>query len=787
MGKKLFFSLNVKKSLESKLFFIDIYYGKVKLKKNNQFTGILKKYDKKDFFQLNNEEKNILKDLELINFNSFFVLEINKKNINNLNNLKNKIILFYELENNLFLLKEIQESKKQVFEENEGFIYVNLEKIIEKIKKNPILIFKINKIIKDTLFLYLEFKYDRVTYKANNSNIPLTEIGSRNLVYEFSFILELFIKFNLDNNSKNLYTIRFQDLEEIVKKYKNIELLYKNNNVFNRVSIPNFKKIDVKESKNWISYDLDYDFSGENKNLIDQLNLYEKGWTILYKNQLYLLPPQLKETLEEIKNNNLDLKIPWYHKGILKNFLMRYNYKLEEICPYENIEITKETFPKNILKPYQITGVKWLKYLYLNNLNGCLADEMGLGKTLQVLTFLSEKDVVVSNILIICPKILIKNWENEIYKFKFNFNVIKILSSKDLNEINRRLDKIRKNIIIVSFGIVRNTEIPLKCIDYLIIDEAQNIKNILTASNQSVNALNPKFKILLTGTPLENNMDELLTLFEFLNPLLLKNIPKGIELKELIRPFLLRRTKKEVLSLPEKEIYNYFVEMFPEERNLYVNLVKKLELEFSQITRYKIKDNSLFLKMLTILRQLCCHPLLLDSNLNPNLIKESAKFEKLKLIIDNAKKNNRKIIIFSQFTKMLKIIQENLKERNIKNYYLDGKTKNKHELITDYEKDLNFSVFLISLKAGGVGITLTSAQEVVIYDSWWNPAVENQAIDRIHRIGQEKEVSVYYLYTKGTIEEKIYELKNEKNELFLEILTNQDEIINISTLKKILL
>lgn len=785
MAKQLFLNLNIKKSLASKLFFIYIYYGKIKLKANDQFTGILKKYDKKEFAKLSNEEKNILKDLNLINVNNFFVLEINEENIKKLNSLKDKITFFYEIENNLFLLKEIKESKNHIFEVKNGIIFVKRENIIEKV--SPKIIFKINKIITDKVFLYVEFKYGNTFYKANNSNSRLAEIENRNLVYEGEFLSDISNEFNFYNHTKNLYSIKFSDLEEITQKYSNIDLYYKNNNLFSKVSIPSFKKADIQSSKNWISYDLEYDFSGDDIDLIEQLNLYEKGWTVLYKNQLYLLPPNLKETLAEIKKHDLNVKIPWYKKGLLKNFLNRYNCILETIVPYENIEITKENTVQNLLKPYQITGVKWLKYLYLNNLNGCLADEMGLGKTLQVLSFLNEKDVLVSYILIICPKILIKNWENEIYKFKFNFNVITIFSSIDLTHLNEKIDKTRKNIIIISFGIVRNTEIPLKSIDYLIIDEAQNIKNAVTSSNQSANALNPKYKLLLTGTPLENNMDELLTLFEFLNPYLLKNIPQNIEIKELIKPFLLRRTKKEVLSLPNKVIYNDFIEMFQEEKNLYINLVKKFKLELSKSNRYKIKDNSLFLKMLTILRQLCCHPLLLNSNLNPNLIGQSAKFEKLKLIIDNAKIHNRKIIVFSQFTKMLKIIQEYLKEKNIKAYYLDGQTKNKHELILDYEKDSRFSIFLISLKVGGVGITLTSAQEVVIYDSWWNPAVENQAIDRIHRIGQEKEVLVHYLYTKGTIEEKIFELKNEKNDLFLKILSNQHEIDNISKLKKLFL
>ena len=429
---------------------------------------------------------------------------------------------------------------------------------------------------------------------------------------------------------------------------------------------------------------------------------------------------------------------------------------------------------------YQLTAIN-----HVINVPKCgLFLDMGLGKTLQVLTFLYDQDIREKNILIVSPKILVKNWAKEIIKFKFNFSFKIINSAKDFEIVS--LDKNKKNILITSFGVIRNLEKEIEKIDFLIVDEAQNIKNFLSLSYQILNSIKVKNRLLLTGTPIENNVYELIGLMDFLNPNLFdtKNFKNNeiSNIKRIVSPFILRRTKEDVLTLPKKNVENIFLTMQGGQIKLYTSLVEKFKKELNEKNHYRIKDGTLFLKMLMILRQVCCHPGILPPNLNPNNVNESIKFEKLKEILKKSYLKKQKIIIFSQFTSMLKIIEKYLKNENYKYYYLDGQTMNREKLLQEYEQDFDFSVFLISLKAGGVGINLISAQRIVIYDPWWNPAVEEQAIDRIYRIGQQKNVEVYKLYVKGTIEEKIYNLKIAKNQIFKDLLEKQDNLLSLSEL-----
>ena len=781
MEKKLFFSFDLKKSRDLNLIYLDTFYCPIRLKKNNQFSGILKRYDNKNYNELSLEEKKFLSDLKLENIKNFVTYE--EKEIEILKNIS--LPIFIKEKKNLFLIEKIikQEKldKKKYFYINnlkiffsKGILYYDFShtNMLQELNKSitPKIEIKIKGISYTKLYFYLEFNYNGEVVKSNESRASLKNKLKRNFTYEKN-IENIILDKNFKNSKYNLYEGKFENLEKLNETFneEDINFYYFEEKIYKKVKIPKFQKIEKNEKGNWISYDIIYQFSKENYSIVDEIDFYQKKWTILKNESLYLLSPKLKKTLTAIENNNLEKEIPWYKKGILSDILKKYGEKITETYSYENIILKLPNMILKILKSYQILGVKWLKYLYLNNVNGCLADDMGLGKTLQVLTFLYDRDVKEKNILIVCPKILVKNWAREITKFKFDFNYNIISSIKDFEII--RLDENKKNILITSFGVIRKLEKEIEKIDFLIVDEAQNIKNFLSLSYQILNSIKVKNRLLLTGTPIENNICELIGLMDFLNPNLFdsKNLigNKINYIKRMISPFVLRRTKEDVLTLPQKNVENIFLTMQENQTKLYTSLVEKFKKELNEKNQYRVKDGTLFLKMLMILRQVCCHPRILPQNLNPNNINESIKFEKLKEILRTSYLKKQKIIVFSQFTSMLRIIEEYLENENYKYYYLDGQTINREKLLQEYEKDFDFSVFLISLKAGGVGINLISAQRIVIYDPWWNPAVEEQAIDRIYRIGQQKNVEVYKLYIKGTIEEKIYNLKITKNQIFI--------------------
>ncbi len=796
MEKKLFFSFDLKKSRDLNLIYLETFYCSIKLKKNNQFSGVLKRYDSKNYEELTLGEKKILSDLKLENIKSFITYE--GKEIEIFKNIS--LPIFIKEKKSLFLIEKIIKQEKLDKEKyfcinnlkiffSKGILYYNFShtNVLEEVNKSitPKIEIKIKGISYSKLHFYLEFNYDGDIVKSNDGRTLLKNKLKRNFIYEKN-IENIILDNNFKNTKYNLYEGKFENLEKLNEIFsdEDLNLYYFEEKVYKKVKIPKFQKIEKTEKKDCISYDIIYKFSKKNYSIVDEIDFYQKKWTILKNENLYLLSPKLKKTLVAIENNNLGKEIPWYKRGVLSDVLKKYGEKIKETYSYEKISLELPDMILKMLKSYQILGVKWLKYLYLNNVNGCLADDMGLGKTLQVLAFLYDRDIKEKNILIVSPKILVKNWAKEIIKFKFNFSFKIINSAKDFETVS--LDKNKKNILITSFGVIRNLEKEVEKIDFLIVDEAQNIKNFLSLSYQILNSIKVKNRLLLTGTPIENNVYELIGLMDFLNPNLFdtKNF-KNNEInkkKKIVSPFILRRTKEDVLTLPKKNVENIFLTMQGDQIKLYISLVEKFKKELNEKNRYRIKDGTLFLKMLMILRQVCCHPGILPPNLNPNNVNESIKFEKLKEILKKSYLKKQKIIIFSQFTSMLKIIEKYLKNENYKYYYLDGQTMNREKLLQEYEQDFDFSVFLISLKAGGVGINLISAQRIVIYDPWWNPAVEEQAIDRIYRIGQQKDVEVYKLYVKGTIEEKIYNLKIVKNQIFKDLLEKQDNLLSLSEL-----
>ncbi len=450
----------------------------------------------------------------------------------------------------------------------------------------------------------------------------------------------------------------------------------------------------------------------------------------------------------------------------------------------------KYDIPKNLkatLRNYQIEGYKFFTDLSSYEFGGILADEMGLGKTVQTITFVLSKPE--ASILIITPTSLIHNWKSEIDKFAPSLKVGMAYGSKDKREevVKNYKDY---NVILTTYGTLKNDIEKYESInfDYTIIDEAQNIKNPDAIITKTVKSINSKVKFALTGTPIENNLTELWSIFDFVMPgylynktkfenIFIKDDKNMLELKRLIRPFMLRRTKKEVITeLPDKIEQKHYIELSKEHRQAYNGYVKLIK------NKIKESDNKITVfSYLTKLRQMCLAPESIVKNY-------SGKNSKLNTCLNIIKENeDKKILVFSQFTGVLKLIQKELENSNINYSYLDGKTnpKERLSLVERFNTTDNNRVFLISLKAGGTGLNLTSASIVIHFDPWWNPSVENQASDRAHRIGQKNVVNILKLIAKDSVEERVIGLQEAKKELIDDIIDGNLENSNVlKTLSK---
>lgn len=445
-------------------------------------------------------------------------------------------------------------------------------------------------------------------------------------------------------------------------------------------------------------------------------------------------------------------------------------------------EIVKElpSSYETVLRGYQKDGVHWMQVLKEYGFHGILADDMGLGKTLQVICLL-ETNLGQGCSVVVCPASLIYNWEDEVHKFSKVLNVLCICG--DQKERQKRLEKSANyHLIITSYDYLRRDIEYYEELNfyYAILDEAQNIKNQKTKNALSVKRLKASHRLALSGTPIENSLAELWSLFDFLMPNYLYNYhyfqkqyendivknhdeEKQKKLKRLVSPFILRRNKQEVLKeLPDKIERNYLIDFNEEERNLYYAHLAKVNTELQRMAMMENTDKIAILAMLTRLRQLCCEPRLLFENIDH----ASSKLMACMDLIESMYENNQKVLLFSSFTSMLDLIAVELTLKGISYYMLTGQTskEERRSLVNKFQKD-DTIVFLISLKAGGTGLNLTAAQAVIHYDPWWNQSAQNQATDRAYRIGQEKNVQVYKLVMKNSIEEKILKLQLKKKEL----------------------
>lgn len=504
--------------------------------------------------------------------------------------------------------------------------------------------------------------------------------------------------------------------------------------------------------------------------------------------------------------------LPVYFSSYLNNQLKDFKETYHKDHAFEHLieavnhpEIKKYKVPKipNIkIRGYQKKGFNWLKTLSDFHFGGILADDMGLGKTLQTLMYITSEKEEKQNlkVLIVAPTSLTYNWLNEVYKFFPDLKAKVIEGTK-----KQRADMISKvddfDLMITSYALVRNDlEIYQKLkLDICIIDEAQHIKNPDSKTAKAIKQLKVTHRFALTGTPIENGLSELWSIFDFIMPQYLGDIGSFKKkydqevhsesdheaLRKIIKPFILRRLKKDVLKeLPEKIENKVVVELLEEQKKVYVSYLTKVREDLGKayaLEGFK-KSQMKTLVALTRLRQIALDPSLFLENFHG----KSAKFELLKELLEELLAGQHKILIFSQFTGVLSRIEKILEQISVAFYRIDGSTPSlkRHEQVQKFNED-DTPVFLISLRAGGTGLNLTGADTVIHFDPWWNPAVENQATDRAHRIGQKNTVHVIKLITQGTIEEKIFALQEKKKLLIEQVIEPGETWITKLTEKEI--
>ncbi|MBE7039459.1 MAG: calcium-binding protein [Ruminococcaceae bacterium] len=454
---------------------------------------------------------------------------------------------------------------------------------------------------------------------------------------------------------------------------------------------------------------------------------------------------------------------------------------------------------KGVLRNYQKTGFRWLKTLEMCGFSGVLADDMGLGKTLQIISLIKDKKDEKGKVaaLVVCPASLVLNWESEIEKFSPDIKAICVIGNN-----TERIEIIKKaedyDVCITSYELLKRdiSEYERFTFDYQVVDEAQYIKNYTTQNAKAVKSIKSKTKFALTGTPIENNLSELWSIFDFLMPGYLyshsyfknhfevpvvrdKDSSAIKRLKAIVSPFILRRLKSDVLKeLPQMHETVIYAKMEDEQKKIYAANAMQIKEEFALKSQDEKANRFMVLSMLMRLRQLCCHPGLVYDNYSEG----SAKLELCLSLLESLNESGHKVLLFSQFTSMLDVISQKLDEMKIPYYEIRGSTKKEErkELVDRFNED-NTPVFLISLKAGGTGLNLTGADMVIHYDPWWNKSVQNQATDRAYRMGQKKSVQVYKLIVKDSIEEKILKLQEKKSNLADSIISGGElDILSLS-------
>ena len=638
------------------------------------------------------------------------------------------------------------------------------------------------------------------TRKGNKYYIP------RRNVELFEKLEEIIGNFAISNPTltKNTYILNYEGLsklsEIIDKKYSDKVKIHLENKIKNARSIN--VEVEVKKASNNF-LDVNFEIEGikpQDVEIVTEAIKKEKKFITLSSGELVKIANKSMEELLGIVDSIGNIKIGKNRISKVKALQLAQISKnikndLEKLDEFRElfhkIKNRKEVEPKNVkvsLFPYQKLGFNWLKNMYDIGFGGILADDMGLGKTLQTISLLNEvyqenKDFLG---LIIVPSSLLYNWKEEIIKFT---GITPTLVEGVASNRKKIIANEKNGFLITTYQALRNDieEYKNRNFDIVVLDEAQNIKTTTSQIKKAVMKINSKVNFALTGTPVENNILELWSIFDFVIPGYLDSLSKFKKtykeaivnpnsskinnLREIIAPFLLRRTKKEVLTeLPEKMESNVFVTLSSEQKQLYLSYVKQAKKEMKKFD--KNENNRIkILAILTKLRQICNSPALFKEDYSG----EVAKIEVLKDLMPDITENGHRLLIFSQFVGTLKEIEKELANMGIEYFYIDGNVKSKERVeICNRFNDGERQVVLISLKAGGTGLNLVGADVVIHYDPWWNIAVENQASDRAYRIGQKKSVQVIKLVTEGTIEEKIIKIQEKKRQLSENLLESKD-------------
>ncbi len=692
---------------------------------------------------------------------------------------------------------------------------------------------------KNYILANVKFIYDNIEINPLD-NQKHEELLSRNTIKETK-LLNMLVKsgFMLDKINNRLLLANDDKIYEFLTKdinlyMKNFEVLATNN--FKEKEIKNSSSINlgVRIENNLLDLDfsnIDFDAT-ELKEIMQQYKLKKKYYRLkngsfvnLEENETIKFINSVTEDIDidytQIKNNSLQL--PMYRALYLDKILEKNpsihatkDEKYKELV--DNMDVRdidgNITLPKSLnvnLREYQKVGVQWLRMLDFYGLGGILADDMGLGKTVQILCVIcayleefssqeqNEEKEYKKPTLVVCPSSLCLNWQNEIEKF--TIGVTSIVIHGTLEERKNQISNIPNyNIAITSYELLKRDIEEYKQhnyeFKYIIADEAQYIKNNNTQNAKAIKNIKAQTRFALTGTPIENSLSELWSIFDFImpgylfgyrkykelyeTPIIKENDEQAMQkLKKLIEPFVLRRIKGEVLKeLPDKIVTVLNNQMTEEQQQIYLSYLSQAKINAMQ----EIKENGIeksqikILALITRLRQICCHPSLFIENYK----NESGKLNQCIEIIKDAIQSGHKILLFSGYTSMFEIIEKELNKEGIEYLKLTGQTKvsERINLVDEFNNNPDKKLFLISLKAGGTGLNLIGADMVIHYDPWWNLSAENQATDRTYRIGQKRNVQVYKLITKNSIEEKIYELQKRKETLIDSMLTTNQTFIS---------
>ena len=674
--------------------------------------------------------------------------------------------------------------------------------------------------------LYFDSKYDgiicNILFNYGNKELNYFDVD-KNIIRDEEFeneVVEDVYSYNFKKENKRFimddidYIGAFIE-EDMVSLAKNYEVYSTENFKKNKMIKTMVKSSFSIGQDNILSYH--FDLNGiSDKEMNDMINSYKNKKKYYRLKSGDIVNLENDENLMELNNLLEDMDINGVYSGTIPKYRAIYLSSLKDnkysiietnnlfddfinkFNQYKDADIKFSKKDLNILRDYQVTGVKWLYNIYKCELGGILADEMGLGKSIQFIYLLKEviKENKDAKILIVCPTSLVYNWQKEFEKFGQDISLKVMYGHKEKR--HNELNNIKENVIITSYGLIREDEEYYNKLDFevMAIDEAQSIKNATTGITKCVKKINAKVKFALTGTPLENNVTELWSIFDYIMPGYLTNLKDFntkygikdiddestkalIDLQKQIAPFILRRKKTDVLTeLPPKIENNIFIDLNEKQKSVYAMEVKKTRKEMDEIIEKEGYDKARFkiLQLLTKLRQLCIDPKIVYENYTG----ESSKITEVTKVCKEVIANGHKILLFSSFKTAIDILNREFTNEGISTYVIDGSVgaKKRNELVKKFNND-DTNCFLITIKSGGTGLNLTSADVVIHLDLWWNPQVENQATDRAHRIGQKNTVEVIKLICKGTIEEKILELQNKKKLLADALIEGEDRDKNL--------